>query len=76
MKTILQIILSEDGQKYSISASEGVSFNEVMFGMAATIRCFVRDGVIKSPEEATTLLNRYLNDEQFAEVKEVKNESN
>ena len=76
MKTILQIILSEDGQQYSISASEGVSFNEVMFGMAAAIRCFVRDGVIKSPEEAITLLNRYLNDEQFAEVKEVKNESN
>lgn len=69
-KIVLLIRLSEDGKQYDIKCDEGVSVNEMMFGVAAAIRCMVRDNVIKTHEVATDMINRYLTDEQFAEVKD------
>lgn len=67
-KLLLEITLSEDGKQYNIRAGEGMSVNEMMFGIAAVIKCLVRDGVIEKHDIATEMLNRYLTDEQFAEL--------
>lgn len=72
---ILTISHTDDGKSYNIKVASGTSVNEVMFAMSVAIKCFVRDGVIPKFEVATDMLNRYLTDEQFNEVKEDKNES-
>ena len=71
-KTVLEITLSEDETQYNIKAAEGISVNEMMFGIAAAIKCLVRDGVIEKYEIATDMLHRYLTDEQFAEIHDEK----
>ena len=71
-EVILEITLSEDGTRYGIKVAKGMSVNEMMFAVAAAIKCLVRDGVIEKTEIATDMLDRYLTDEQFAEVQEDK----
>ena len=69
-KIVLQITLSEDGKKYNIKASEGMSLNEMMFGVAAAIRCLIRDKVIPNADTATNMLTKYLTDSQFNEIED------
>lgn len=69
-KVVLNVTLSDDGKQYRINCDKGISVNEMMFGVAVAIRCLVRDKVIDKSDVAINMLNRYLNDEQFAEVKE------
>ena len=74
-KVILEISLNEDGTKYNIKVPQGMSLQELMFSIAAMIKCLIRDGAITKQEEATELLMKYLTDSQYEEVKEENNES-
>lgn len=73
-KEIITVSTSDDGKNYNIKIPCGTSVNEVMFGVAVAIKCFVRDGVIDNAKIATDMLDRYLNDTQFDEIKDKEEE--
>lgn len=70
VKTILAISTNDETGYYDISVSEGSNVAETMFAVSAMIRCFVRDGVIEDAKIATDMLQKYLTDSQYEEVKE------
>ena len=74
-KNILSISVNSETGEYSISIAEGSNVPETMFAISAMIRCFVRDGIIENAEVATDMLNKYLTDSQYDEVKEVENDN-
>ena len=76
MKNILVISLNNDETSYNVQIPEGLSVNEVAFGISVVIKCFVRDEIIEKPEQILSLINKYLSDPQFEEVKGDNNESN
>ena len=69
-KNILSISVESGSGNYQIAVAQGSNVAETMFAIAAMIRCFVRDGVIEDSKVATDLLNKYLTDEQYEEVKD------
>lgn len=69
VKNILSISTDTDTGAYNISICEGSNVAETMFAVAAMIRCFVRDGVIEDAKVATDMLDKYLTDSQYEEVK-------
>jgi hypothetical protein len=73
-KLILEITFNEESGNYNLKAGKGMSVNEVMFGVAALIKCLVRDGVVEDKNAPVEMLNRYLNDPQYDELKEEPNE--
>lgn len=67
---LLKISLCDEGKSYKIEAAKGTSVNDIMFGVSVLIKCMVRDNVIPNQDIALEMLNTYLNDEQYNEVKE------
>ena len=41
--------------------------------MSVVIKCLMKDGIIKSPADVTDLIDKYLNDPQYEEVKDDAN---
>ena len=72
VKNILSISTDDENGSYQIRIPEGSNVAETMFAISAMIRCLVRDGVIDDAKIATDLLNKYLNDSQYDEIKEVE----
>lgn len=64
---ILSISNTSEGN-YKVMVNEGASVEEVAFAVTVLIKCFDRDGVIKK-ENMLELINRYLNDVQYEEVR-------
>lgn len=69
-KNILSISVEPETGAYHITVAQGSNVAETMFAISAMIRCFVRDGVIDDVKVATDMLNKYLTEEQYEEVKE------
>lgn len=72
-KNILSISVNLENGEYKINVAEGSNVAEVMFAVAAMIRCFVRDNVIDNSDIAVDLLKKYLTDVQYDEVIEASN---
>lgn len=66
---LVSIECSSDGTQYHINLRQGSTVNETAFCVSAMIKCLVRDGAIKTTKEFTDLVNRYLTEEQYQEVK-------
>lgn len=71
-KLILEITFNEESGNYDMKVGKAMSVNEVMFGVAALIKCLVRDGVVEDKNVPVEMLNKYLNDPQYDELKEVE----
>ena len=71
-KLILEITFNEESGNYGMKVGKAMSVNEVMFGVAALIKCLVRDGVVEDKNVPVEMLNKYLNDPQYDELKEVE----
>lgn len=69
-KNILSISVEPESGNYQISIAQGSNVAETMFAISAMIRCFVRDGIIDDANIATDMLNRYLTEEQYEEVRD------
>ena len=69
IKDLLKISFDDEGDKYDIHIPQGSSVQETAFGVAAMIRCLVRDKIIKNDVEFLELLAKYLDDPQYDEVK-------
>ena len=57
----------EERTTFSIKVASGVTMREVIFAMAATCKCFVRDGLIPTNKDALDLFAKYLTEEQYDE---------
>lgn len=68
-KTILCIQTQDD--KYIFSSDAGSSVAEIAFSIAALIKVFIRDGIVKDDREFISLVARYFADPQYDEVTEV-----
>lgn len=67
-RVLLECSFDEDEGVYSFRSPSGASASEVIFCMASLIKCFDRDEVMDK-DIATDLLNKYLTDPQYEELK-------
>lgn len=68
-RLLVAVAFDEANNTYIVDIPKGMSANEVAFGVHVIARCFERDGVM-SAKDFLVLVNKYLGDEQFSEVKQ------
>lgn len=71
---ILAIGFNETTGKYEMNIPQGSNVPECAFGVAALIKCLVRDGVIEKPKVFLDYINKYTFDEQYQELEGDENE--
>lgn len=67
---LMAVAFSESKNSYIVDLAKGSNVAETAFAMSVVIKCLMKDGIIKSPTDVTDLVNKYLNDPQYEEVKE------
>ena len=72
---ILAVAFSDEQNQYHVDIPAGSNVNETSFAMAVVIKCLLKDGVIKSADEVLDNITKYLEDSQYAEVQEAKEET-
>lgn len=71
---IVVLLITEDVDgRYKFTCGPGMNVNEVAFGVAAFAKVMVRDGYIKKTSDFTNQIVKYINDPQYAEIKETDN---
>lgn len=70
---LIAVAFSESKNSYIVDLAKGSNVAETAFAMSVVIKCLMKDGIIKSPADVTDLIDKYLNDPQYEEVKEDAN---
>ena len=70
---LMAVAFSEIKNSYIVDLAKGSNVAETAFAMSVVIKCLMKDGIIKSPTDVTDLIDKYLNDPQYEEVKEDAN---
>ena len=71
---LMAVAFDQTNNTYSVDLAKGSNVAETAFSMAVVIKCLIRDGIIKEAKDVTDLVNKYLEDPQYNEVK--KDEQN
>lgn len=71
---LMAVAFDQTNNTYSVDLAKGSNVAETAFSMAVVIKCLIRDGIIKDAKDVTDLINKYLDDPQYNEVK--KDEQN
>lgn len=71
---LMAVAFDQTKNTYSVDLAKGSNVAETAFSMAVVIKCLIRDGIIKEAKDVTDLINKYLEDPQYNEVK--KDEQN
>lgn len=71
---LMAVAFDQTNNTYSVDLAKGSNVAETAFSMAVVIKCLIRDGIIKEAKDVTDLINKYLEDPQYSEVK--KDEQN
>ena len=71
-KLLIAVAFNAENNTYSVDIPQGSSVNETAFAVTVTIKCVVRDGIIENSKYFIDLIDKYLNDPQYAEVKDKK----
>lgn len=71
---LMAVAFDQTNNTYSVDLAKGSNVAETAFSMAVVIKCLIRDGIIKEAKDVTNLINKYLDDPQYSEVK--KDEQN
>ena len=66
---IMAVAFDQTKNTYSVDLAKGSNVAETAFSMAVVIKCLIRDGIIKEAKDVTDLINKYLDDPQYNEVK-------
>lgn len=69
--TILKVDTDPINSTYTVTSHVGSSVNEIAFAVHVVIKTLIRDGHLKTKKEFDKLVNKYFNDMQYAEVKNV-----
>lgn len=67
---LMAVAFSESKNSYIVDLAKGSNVAETAFAMSVVIKCLMKDGIIKSPEDVTDLIDKYLNDPQYKELEE------
>lgn len=70
---LMAVAFSESKDSYIVNLAKGSNVAETAFAMSVVIKCLMKDGIIKSPADVTDLIDKYLNDPQYEEVKKDAN---
>lgn len=70
---LMAVAFSESKNSYIVDLAKGSNVAETAFAMSVVIKCLIKDGIIKSPADVTDLIDKYLNDPQYEEVKDNAN---
>ena len=70
---LMAVAFSESKNSYIVDLAKGSNVAETAFAMSVVIKCLMKDRIIKSPADVTDLIDKYLNDPQYEEVKENAN---
>ena len=70
---LMAVAFSESKNSYIVDLAKGSNVAETAFAMSVVIKCLIKDGIIKSSADVTDLIDKYLNDPQYEEVKENAN---
>ena len=70
---LMAVAFSESKNSYIVDLAKGSNVAETAFAMSVVIKCLIKDGIIKSPADVTDLIDKYLNDPQYEEVKDDAN---
>ena len=70
---LMAVAFSESKNSYIVDLAKGSNVAETAFAMSVVIKCLMKDKIIKSPTDVTDLIDKYLNDPQYEEVKENAN---
>lgn len=74
MVTLMTVGFDQDKNTYCVSLGKGSNVAETAFAMAVVIKCLTKDGVIKKHKDIIDLVEKYLTDPQYEEVKDNKEE--
>ena len=66
---LMAVAFDQTKNTYSVDLAKGSNVAETAFSMAVVIKCLIRDGIIKEAKDVTDLINKYLDDPQYNEVK-------
>ena len=66
---LMAVAFDQTKNTYSVDLAKGSNVTETAFSMAVVIKCLIRDGIIKEAKDVTDLINKYLDDPQYNEVK-------
>lgn len=69
-KLLMAVAFDETKNVYTVDLGKGSNVAETAFSMAIVIKCLLKDKVIEKAEDVTDLINKYLKDPQYDEVKE------
>lgn len=69
-KKLLSVDLDPEFNRYTVELGKGSNVAETAFAMAVIIKCLLKDEFIKSPSDVIDLINKYLTEPQYDEIKE------
>ena len=72
--TLLKVSYNEDTNNYSVTLRAGSSVPETAFCMAVICKCLVRDKVIDNVSVVTDLIKKYIEDPQYNELEDTKDD--
>lgn len=67
---LMAVAFSESRNSYIVDLAKGSNVAETAFAMAVVIKCLLKDNIIKNTNDVVDLINKYLSDPQYEEVKE------
>lgn len=68
-KILVAVAFDADKNTYFVDLAKGSNIAETAFAFTVVIKCLLRDGVIEKASEVTDLMNKYLTDPQYDEMK-------
>lgn len=69
-KMLMSVVFDQIKNTYYVNLAKGSNVAETAFAMTIVIKCLVKDGLVKDSKEVTDLIEKYLNDPQYDELKE------
>ena len=74
-RLIITISFDENKGTYEVKLPAGSNLAEAAFGIAAFVKCLVRDKIIKEPSEFIEQIQKYTYDVQYKELEDGNNKS-
>lgn len=72
-KLLMAVAFDHVKNTYFVDLGKGSNVAETAFAMTVVIKCLIKDGIIKDHTEITNLINKYLSDPQYEELKDEVN---
>ena len=74
-RLIITISFDENKGTYEVKLPAGSNLAEAAFGIAAFVKCLVRDKIIKEPSEFIEQIQKYTYDVQYKELEDGNDKS-